>query len=125
MTTTKRSPVAGIMTVADMMQPKDLIAHVQRLESIGHESAWLPDIFGREIYVTAGFILHHTTKIKVASGIAHMYGRDAICSSQAARTLSELSGGRFIHGLGVSNTIASEMRGIPWENPVQKTREYV
>ena len=125
MTTTKRSPVAGIMTVADMMQPKDLIAHVQRLESTGHLSAWLPDIFGREIYVTAGFILHHTTKIKVASGIAHMYGRDAICSSQAARTLSELSGGRFIHGLGVSNTIASEMRGIPWENPVQKTREYV
>ena len=88
MTTTRRSPVTGIMTVADMMQPKDLIEHVQRLESTGHLSAWLPDIFGREIYVTAGFILHHTTKIKVASGIAHMYGRDAICSSQAARTLS-------------------------------------
>ena len=113
------------MTVADMMQPNDLITHVRRLEEMGHKSVWLPDIFGREIYVTAGFILHHTTTIKVASGIAHMYGRDAICSAQAARTLSELSGGRFIQGLGVSNTLASEMRGIAWENPMQKTRQYV
>lgn len=119
------SHVSGIMTVADMMQPNDLIAHVRRLEALGNQSVWLPDIFGREIYVTAGFILHHTTTIKVASGIAHMYGRDAICSAQAARTLSELSGGRFIQGLGVSNTLASEMRGIAWENPMQKTRQYV
>ncbi|MSV93599.1 MAG: LLM class flavin-dependent oxidoreductase, partial [Actinobacteria bacterium] len=80
------SHVSGIMTVADMMQPNDLITHVRRLEALGHQSVWLPDIFGREIYVTAGFILHHTTTIKVASGIAHMYGRDAICSAQAART---------------------------------------
>ena len=119
------SPVAGVMTIPDYMSPTQIVEHVQRLESLGYKYVWMPDIFGREIYVTAGFILANTTRIGVASAIAHVYGRDYIASAQAARTLSEFSGGRFIQGLGVSNPLASQIRGIPWENPVQKIREYV
>ena len=119
------SPVAGVMTIPDYMSPAQIVEHVQRLESLGYKYVWMPDIFGREIYVTAGFILANTTRIGVASAIAHVYGRDYIASAQAARTLSEFSGGRFIQGLGVSNPLASQIRGIPLENPVQKIREYV
>ena len=119
------SPVSGVMTAADFMQPDALIAHARRLESLGYDAMWITDMFGREIYVTAGHLLAHTSTIKVATGIAHIYGRDAIATVQAARTLSELSGGRFIQGLGVSHPIASKMRGVPWENPIDKTRAYL
>jgi len=119
------SPVSGVMTAADFMSPDELLAHARRLEALGYDSMWITDMFGREIYVTAGWILAHTETIRVGTGIAHIYGRDHIASVQAARTLSELSGGRFIQGLGVSHPIASEMRGVPWENPVTKTRAYL
>lgn len=117
--------VSGVMTAADFMSPTQLIDHALRLEDLGYESMWITDIFGREIYVTAMHILAHTSRIKVATGIAHIYGRDHIAAEQAGRTLSEFSGGRFIQGLGVSHPIASEMRGVPWENPMEKTRSYV
>jgi len=119
------SPVTAIMVAGDSMSPAALVAHVQRLESLGYPSAWITDVFGREIYVTAAHLLAHTTTIKVASGIAHIYGRDAIASEQAGRTLSELSDGRFIQGLGVSHPVAAQMRGLEWENPVTKMRDYV
>lgn len=113
------------MTAADSMSAGELIDHAQRLEGLGYPAMWITDVFGREIYVTAGHLLAHTTAIKVATGIAHIYGRDPIASEQAGRTLSEFSGGRFIQGLGVSHPVAAEMRGVAWENPATKMREYV
>ena len=119
------SPITGIMTAGDSMSPAGLVDHAHRLEDLGYPSMWITDVFGREIYVTAAHLLAKTSKIKVATGIAHIYGRDPIASEQAGRTLSELSDGRFIQGLGVSHPVAAEMRGVPWENPVTKMREYV
>ena len=117
--------MTGVIVAADTMSPSDLIDYVQRLEALGYESVWIPDMFGREIYVTAGHLLSHTDTLKVATGIAHVYGRDAIASAQAARTLSELSGGRFIHGLGISHPPAAELRGLAWEPPIEKMRTYL
>lgn len=119
------SLVYGVMTAADSMKPVGLVAHARRLESLGYSSMWVTDVFGREVYVTAGHLLAHTETIKVATGIAHIYGRDAITTVQAARTLSEFSGGRFLQGLGVSHPVAAQMRGVAWENPIDKTRAYL
>ena len=119
------SSIGGVIVPADTMRPGDLVEYVQRLESLGYDSVWIPDMFGREIYVTCGYLLDNTTTIKVASGIAHVYGRDAIASAQAARTLAELSGGRFIHGLGISHPPAAELRGLTWEPPISKMRDYL
>ena len=119
------SPIIGLMTAGDALSPTGLVEHAQRIEALGSPSMWLTDVFGREIYVTAGWVLAHTETIRVASGIAHIYGRDPIASEQAGRTLSELSGGRFIQGLGVSHPIAAEIRGVAWEDPATKMRDYV
>lgn len=117
--------VDSVMVAADHLSPGKLVDHARRCEDLGYDAIWITDVFGREIYVTAGYLLAHTTRLKVASGIAHIYGRDHIASAQAARTLSELSGGRFIQGLGVSHPVASQMRGVPWEDPIEKSRNYI
>lgn len=121
-----RTPAAhGVIVAADTMSLTELVEYVQQLESLGYQSVWIPDMFGREIYVTAGHLLSNTTTMNVATGIAHVYGRDAIASAQAARTLSELSAGRFIHGLGISHPPAAELRGLTWEPPIEKMRTYL
>ena len=117
--------VHGVIVAADTMKLGQLVEYVQRLEATGYRSVWIPDMFGREIYVTAGHLLSNTTTLEVASGIAHVYGRDPLASAQAARTLSELSDGRFIHGLGISHPPAAELRGLTWEPPIEKMRTYL
>ncbi len=115
----------GMMVPADLMEPAELVERVRRIESLGYRSVWIPDMFGREIYVTAGHLLANTSTITIGSGIAHIYGRDAINSAQAGRTLAELSGGRFVQGLGVSHPIAAEARGLTWESPVATMRAHL
>jgi probable F420-dependent oxidoreductase len=86
---------------------------------------WLPDLLGRELFATAGFVLGQTTKLRVATGIANVYGRDPLSSAQAARTLCELYDGRFTLGLGVSHPQVAELRGHSWLPPVKKLRVYL
>lgn len=117
--------VSGVILAADTMSRDDLMATVLRLEGFGYDEAWVTDMYGREIYATAAWLLAKTTRIRIASGIAHIYGRDAIASAQAGRTLSELSDGRFVQGVGVSHPIAATMRGLDWENPVGKASSYL
>ena len=117
--------VNGVILAADTMSRDDLLATVLRLEGLGYDEAWVTDMYGREIYATAAWLLAKTTRIRIASGIAHIYGRDPIASAQAGRTLSELSDGRFVQGVGVSHPIAATMRGLEWENPVDKASSYL
>jgi probable F420-dependent oxidoreductase len=117
--------VEGVLVAADVLDPEALAAYAVRLEELGYESIWLPDVMGREIFVTAGYILAQTSRIRVASGIAHVYGRDPIATAQAARSLAELYGGRFDLGLGVSHPPLAAARGEKWLPPVRKLRTYL
>ena len=103
----------------------DLVKNVKKLEELGYEELWLPEIFGREPFATAGYLLAQTSKIKVSSGIANVYAHDADSAAQAANTLSEFSDGRFTLGLGVSHPILVEPRGHTWEMPVPKMKKYL
>ncbi len=122
---TRLSAVSGVVVPADTMNGDELVTYARELERLGYRELWLPDVFGREIYVTAAHLLAHTETLRVATGIAHIYGRDALSTAQAARTLSELSEGRFLLGLGVSNPIAAEIHGVAWDKPVSAMRAYL
>ncbi|MGE0486443.1 MAG: LLM class flavin-dependent oxidoreductase [Gammaproteobacteria bacterium] len=103
----------------------ELVAAARRLESLGYHELWLPEIAGREPLATAGYLLAKTERLKVSSGIANVYARDADCAAQAANALAEFSGGRFSLGLGVSHPVLVEPRGHTWVPPVKKMRDYV
>ncbi len=94
-----------------------------RLEDLGYEALWVPEFFGREPFSTVSFVLARTTRLRVATGIANVYARDALVTAQARRTLAELSGGRFVLGLGVSHPPMAEAHGVEWLPPVRKMRE--
>ena len=46
-------------------------------------------------------------------------------AAQARQTLAELSGGRFVLGLGVSHPPMAVARGHEWISPVAKMRGYL
>ena len=117
--------VEGVLSYTDIMTSSGLADYARRLEDLGYRELWVPDLMGRETFVTAGFLLANTTRLRVASGIASVYGRDALSTAQAARTLSELHDGRFSLGLGVTHRDLAEMRGHAWVPALAKMRGYL
>jgi len=115
----------GVIQWSEGTTGADLVKNVQRLEELGYEELWLPEIFGREPFATIGYLLAHTKRMKISSGIANVYAHDADSAAQAANTLSEFSGGRFTLGLGVSHPILVEPRGHTWVKPVPKMNAYL
>ena len=115
----------GVIVQTEVMQADALVDFAHRLETQGYESLWLPELFGREPVATAGYLLGRSERLRVATGIANVYVRDAHAMAQTRRTLAELSDGRFILGLGVSNVGLNETRGHAWQMPLPKMREYL
>src|SRR4030095_3310084 len=66
-----------------------------------------------------------TERIAVGTAIANVYVRDPNVMAQARRSLAELSGGRFLLGLGVSNEGFNTSRGHQWQLPLRKMRGYL
>ncbi len=115
----------GVVSFTDAMDAAELEACAKRLEKLGYDALWIPELMGREPFATAGVVLARPERLRVATGIANVYARDAMTTAQAAQTLAELSGGRFVLGLGVSHPPMAELRGHEWVAPVKKMREYL
>lgn len=103
----------------------ELVEHTQRFEALGYHELWVPEVYGREVLSTCGYLLAKTERLFVSSGIANVYARDADAAAQAANGLAELSDGRFRLGLGVSHPVLVEPRGHDWVKPVPKMRGYL
>ena len=115
----------AIIFFTDALARDELEAFALRLEELGYESLWVPEFLGREPFATASYLLARTTRLKIATGIANVYSHDAIVAAQCRHTLAELSGGRFILGLGVSHPPMAEAHQLPWLPPLRKMRAYL
>lgn len=73
------------------------------IEELGFGALWIPETVFREVFVEAALLLEATSTLKVATGIANRYARDALTTNAAMQTLNEAFPGRFLLGLGVSH----------------------
>jgi len=99
---------------------------IKAAESMGFHSVWTSEAWGADAITPAAWILGNTTKIKVGTGICQMQARSPALMATTSLTLQELSGGRFILGLGPSGPQVIEgWHGRPYGKPLELTREYV
>ena len=112
-------------THTEFLAGSEVLAIVRHIEKLGFESVWLTDTMGREPFVLASALLSATDRIRIGTGIASMYGRDAMVAGQTRRTLSELFPGRFLMGLGVSAPFANERRKAQLMSPAGKVLNYL
>ena len=103
--------------------PIDLI---KQAESMGFDSVWTAEAYGNDAVTAATWVLAQTEKIKVGTAIMQMPARTPAMAAMTSMSLSQLSGGRFIAGLGASGPQVIEgWHGVPYGKPVTRTREYV
>jgi probable F420-dependent oxidoreductase len=103
-----------------------LVELAQRTEELGYTGLWYPEALGYESFGLGGFLLAHTKKLIIASGISNIYARDATAAKQGQHTLAKLHGGRFLLGLGVSHVpLVEDARGHQYRQPVATMRAYL
>jgi len=97
-----------------------------RVESLGYSALWLPETVGRDPFAHIAWLASRTDSLVFATGIANVYHRHPGVMKQAALTLAEQTGGRFVLGLGVSHgPLVAGLRGLAYAKPVAKMREYL
>ena len=88
------------------------------IEEIGYPTLWIPEMVGREPFVSSSLLLSATERLVMATGIASIYARDALCANSAWHTLTEAFPDRFLLGLGVSHQMMVEgLRGHDYSKP--------
>ncbi|MBX3170179.1 MAG: TIGR03620 family F420-dependent LLM class oxidoreductase [Candidatus Eremiobacteraeota bacterium] len=116
----------GVWAFTDQYTATQAADFARRVEDWGYGALWYPEAVGRDSLVQAGWLLSHTKNLVVASGIANIFARDAQSSLAGANALNELSGGRFLLGLGVSHApLVEAMRGHKYEKPLAHMRDYL
>ena len=99
---------------------------VKEADRLGFYSAWAAEAYGSDVVTPLAWIAAQTERIKVASGIMQMSARTPAMTAMTATTLDQLSGGRFLLGLGVSGPqVVEGWHGRPYGKPLAHTREYV
>ena len=84
---------------------------IRQAESMGYDSVWTAEAYGNDAVGTA---------------IMQMPARTPAMCAMTAMSLDQLSGGRFIVGLGASGPqVVEGWHGVPYGKPVTRTREYI
>ncbi|MFY9586433.1 MAG: TIGR03617 family F420-dependent LLM class oxidoreductase [Actinomycetota bacterium] len=106
--------------------PLDLVGPAARAcEEAGITSLWVAET-ARTAYIQSAVALQATQRATVGTSIALAFPRSPVITAMTARDLAELSGGRFILGLGTQVKRVNEHRySTPFEHPAPKMREAV
>ena len=99
---------------------------IQQAESMGYDSVWTAEAYGNDAVTSAAYVLAQTSKIRVGTAIMQMPARTPAMCAMTAMSLDQLSGGRFIVGLGASGPqVVEGWHGVPYGKPVTRTKEYI
>ncbi len=116
----------GVWTFLEGLDAAGAASLVRRVEELGYAALWLPEALGRDPFATLAFAAAHSERLVLATGIANLYARDPMTTHAAARTVNDLSGGRFVLGLGVSHApVVTGLRGHDYGKPVTTMRAYL
>jgi probable F420-dependent oxidoreductase len=116
----------GVWTWIDTMSAAEVADFAAKIEELGYSMLWVPEALGRDPFSILGYLAARTSKLKLATGIANIYARDAMTMRAIQHTLGEASGGRFVLGLGVSHApMVTGVRGHEYGKPVTTMRNYL
>ncbi len=95
-------------------------------DRLGFHSVWCAEAYGSDAVTPVTWIAARTEKIHVGTAIMQMPARTPAMTAMTATTLDQLSGGRFLLGLGASGPqVVEGWHGVPYGNAMKRTREYI
>jgi alkanesulfonate monooxygenase SsuD/methylene tetrahydromethanopterin reductase-like flavin-dependent oxidoreductase (luciferase family)/signal transduction histidine kinase len=115
------------VALTPMETRRDVIVRTAVLaDKLGYEIFAVPEGWGLDSAPVLTEIAVRTTSIRLVSGILSVWGRTPATLAMTAATLHQVSGGRYLLGLGASTKALVEgFHDIPFEHPAAKLRDVV
>ena len=120
------TPLGIMLHTGDLSYP-EIVRFAQTAEGAGYQHLLLTEESGKEAFSLLGVLAGSTQRIQLGTGIVSFYTRTPTLLAMAARSLWELSGGRF-GPLGIGTGGIGFMRrghGMELERPVGRAKETV
>jgi alkanesulfonate monooxygenase SsuD/methylene tetrahydromethanopterin reductase-like flavin-dependent oxidoreductase (luciferase family) len=93
-------------------------------EDCGFDAIWKGESNSADPMVCLSAMATGTSTIKLGTAVYHVFGRSPVTLGIQAATLQDLSGGRALVGLGVSNKTIAAWHGETFDKPIRRLREY-
>jgi F420-dependent oxidoreductase-like protein len=104
----------------------ETVEFAREAEKLGLDVCWVAEAWGSEAPSVLGYLAARTERMLLGSGIIQLGTRTPVAIARAAITLSNISGGRFLLGLGASGPQVIEgLHGVPFGRPATRMRETV
>ncbi|WP_210583568.1 LLM class flavin-dependent oxidoreductase [Streptomyces sp. GESEQ-35] len=104
----------------------ETVDFVTEAEKLGLDICWVAEAWGSEAPSPLGYLAARTERMLLGSGIIQLATRTPMAIARAAITLSQISQGRFLLGLGPSGPQVIEgLHGVPFDRPLSRTKETV
>ena len=98
----------------------------ERAEALGYESVWVAEGHGGDQFAILAACALRTRRVRLGTAISSVFVRSAPTIAMAAATVDELSGGRFVLGLGSSHRVqVGPEHGVEYVRPLARVRETV
>ena len=105
---------------------KDAVDLCRRAESIGYTDLWTAEVGGADGLTPLAALAATTSTARLGTAILPVFTRPPALLAMSAAALQDLSGGRFVLGLGTSsNVIVEKWMGGSFSRPLTRMREYV
>lgn len=118
-------PPIGI-AISGGPNPAEIVDLVVLAESLGYASAWVAEGHGGDQFAILAACAMRTSRIALGTSISSVFVRTAPTIAMAASSIADMSGGRFILGLGSSHKAQVEPEhGMVYSKPLTRTRETV
>ena len=103
---------------------RDFVSLGRCAEDAGYAACYTTESLTDTLSIDLAILLG-TSRIRVGSFVAVSYLRHPVVAAQMATTASDLSGGRFVLGLGLGHQVRVEALGVPVGKPSVDLPSYV
>jgi probable F420-dependent oxidoreductase len=92
----------------------------------GYEEVWMAEVNGGDSYALCAAVAQALPGVRVGTAVVPAQTRTPMMHAMSAMTLSQLTQGNFILGIGLSSpNIVHDWAGQPYERPLTTMREHI
>jgi probable F420-dependent oxidoreductase len=95
-------------------------------EALGYDDVWSSEVAGPDGFTPLAALAATTSRVRLGLALAPAFTRPPALLAMSAAALQEISGGRFVLGVGASSpAIVGSWMGTPYDRPRTRVRETV
>ncbi|GGP84626.1 LLM class F420-dependent oxidoreductase [Saccharothrix coeruleofusca] len=109
------------LTGVPVLEHRELVAE---LADLGCTDVWSAETSGTDAFTPLALAAQWSGSLRLGTAIAPVYTRGPATMAMTAATLAEVSGGRFVLGIGSSSpAIVRRWNGVEFTEPFKRTRD--